>query len=265
MKGKIFFIYFIYLFLFHLNAESFWGKQFPEQYFAEAHQYYKNQQYQDAVRIYTDLLKEFPNHFGLYYNLANTHFKIHKQINQTNQHLAHAIYFYQKTIETNPNFTNAIQNLQTTMLHVSNNYETIKLYQPTPWYLLFSFSDKMNQILLNILFLLVCILMSFLILKRRKKGYKIAIILLSMLYLVLITNKISAYYFLKKSNFSNKKIIGLKSAFLKKEPLETSENEFELHEGNLVTILKKEDLWYLVTLPNGQSGWIEDKAFLRID
>ena len=215
-KKKSFFIFLIYLFLFHLSAENFSKKQFAKQYFAEAHQYYKNQQYQDAIRIYTDLLKEFPNHFGLYYNLANTHFKIHKQINHTNQHLAQAIYFYQKTIESNPNFKNAIENLQTAMLDVSNNYESIKLYQPTSWYLLFSFSDKINQIFLNILFLLILVLMNLLILKRRKKGYKIAMMLLSMLYLVLMTNKISAYYFSKKSNFSNKKIIGLKKRFSKK-------------------------------------------------
>ena len=68
--------------------------QTNENPFEKATQYYDQGEYQNAIDQYKSILKSGKESSALYYNLANTYYKLN--------HVPESIYYYEKALQLNP-------------------------------------------------------------------------------------------------------------------------------------------------------------------
>ena len=73
--------------------------QTNENPFEKATQYYDQGEYQNAIDQYKSILKSGKESSALYYNLANTYYKLN--------HVPESIYYYEKALQLNPKYQHA--------------------------------------------------------------------------------------------------------------------------------------------------------------
>ena len=71
--------------------------------FNKANTFYNNEEYENAIASYEDVLNSGLHSASLYYNLANAHYKLN--------HIAESIYYYEKALQLDPDNEDVQNNL----------------------------------------------------------------------------------------------------------------------------------------------------------
>ncbi|HRF76416.1 MAG TPA: SH3 domain-containing protein, partial [Chitinophagales bacterium] len=73
---------------------------------------------------------------------------------------------------------------------------------------------------------------------------------------------------LGRNSFDNKyqfAIVMAPSAIVKSEPSENSTNLFLLHEGIKLKLMRNDEGWTEIKIPNGEIGWIKSDEITAVD
>ncbi len=89
-------------------------------------------------------------------------------------------------------------------------------------------------------------------------------LVLSILLLLLLTSIAFMSFKAYRRAHNMQAVLLENSAELREEADSGSARVAKIHEGVIVDIQKSSGEWMLVRLPNGQSGWIEDKLIARV-
>ncbi|NQW35597.1 MAG: SH3 domain-containing protein [Flavobacteriales bacterium] len=224
--------------------------QTSEKLYESANTLYQKESYQEALDIYKKIEAQDSASVGLYYNMANTYYKLNQ--------VAPSIYYYEKTLSLDPNNKDASYNLafaqrmtidkidvlpKTFLQRIDQNY--IKIIKFDTWAIM--------AISASILFVLLFLSYYFSYVSTRKRLYFITAIL------ALITTLFSFAFAYKGYDFAqNNKpaIIFEQSASVKDAPTPNSTEVFELHEGTKVFVLEQVGTWQKIKLADGKIGWI---------
>ena len=221
--------------------------------FINANQDYANQSYSLAIDKYQSIISSGTESSELYYNLGNSYYRL----NEIHQ----AIYFYEKSLKINPNFTEAIENLELCNQLLIDKiekmpeifykiyYENLKNFLSIKWWKITSL------IFIWIYFLFFVIKILF---KKRFIFSQNIILVFSLLFFV-IYHDISNDSLESKEAIIFSQVIDIMSA-----PSEKANKLFTLHIGTKVKIKDQIENWVNISLDNGNKGWVALKHLKEI-
>ena len=225
--------------------------------FYQANEYYRKENYAEAVRHYLDLVQQGYRDPSLFYNLGNAYFK--------KGELGRAILYYEKARLLLPRDDDIRKNLAYAYSLTIDKIET------SPCGVIRFFERIADFLTLNELTLIVTaiylamILSGILILWKkeaavRKRLFRF-LILFSSLFILAGGILFYRIYEFKIARFG---VITSKSVEVKSGPEENLATLFSLHEGTTFSIHQQRGNWFQIMLKNGLIGWLQSKDIQKI-
>tara|TARA_B000000437_G_scaffold16417_1_gene12127 strand:- start:123 stop:851 length:729 start_codon:yes stop_codon:yes gene_type:complete len=212
--------------------------------FLSANSDYANQEYNSAIKKYNLILSSNLESPELYYNLANSFFKI----NEIHQ----AIYYYEKALKIKPDFDDAKENLEICNLQLIDKIEEIPELMITSLYNnIINFLSLKNWIYLTLIFIwFSLIVFSYNSIVKKNKKYVLYLVIFSFFLFFITTKKYNQNINVKEAIIYSS-VINVMSA-----PSEQSTNLFSLHIGTKVKIEDQIENWVNIRIANGKKGWV---------
>ena len=228
----------ILVFLFSFNLYG------NDSLFVSANSDYANQEYNAAIKKYNLILSSNLESPELYYNLANSFFKI----NEIHQ----AIYYYEKALKIKPDFDDAKENLEICNLQLIDKIEEIPELMITSLYNnIINFLSLKNWIYLTLIFIwFSLIVFSYNSIVKKNKKYVLYLVIFSFFLFFITTKKYNQNINVKEAIIYSS-VINVMSA-----PSEQSTNLFSLHIGTKVKIEDQIENWVNIRIANGKKGWV---------
>jgi tetratricopeptide (TPR) repeat protein len=224
----------------------------------QAGEYYRNAQFDEAIKIYEQLINDGYEGTSLYYNLANSYYRIGK--------LGSAILNYERALKLSPSDEDVKHNL------AFANLNTIDRIQPLPTFFLFEWWESLLAsmtvngwtYLTYIVFLLLIIFIVVYFFARTIFQQKL--ILFSGLGILTIF-LVAVSLLIVKINREETLVSGVvieQSVTVKTSPDEKGTDAFVIHEGLKVNLEDKIDNWLKIKLADGKVGWVENSVVEKI-
>ena len=212
--------------------------------FVSANSDYANQEYNAAIKKYNLILSSKLESPELYYNLANSFFKI----NEIHQ----AIFYYEKALKIKTDFDDAKENLEICNLQLIDKIEEIPELMITSLYNnIINFLSLKNWIYLTLIFIWVSlIIFSYNSFVNKNKKSVLYLVIFSFFLFFITTKKYNQNINVKEAIIYSS-VINVMSA-----PSEQSTNLFSLHIGTKVKIEDQIENWVNIRIANGKKGWV---------
>jgi len=219
---------------------------------------YRNGQFDQAIEIYVRLLNEGYEGTTLYFNLANSYYRIGQ--------LGQAILNYERALRLSPSDEDVKHNL------AFANLSTVDRIQPLPTFFLFEWWDSILASLtvngwtylayISFILLVILIVIYFF----AKTIFQQKLILFSGLGMLAIFLMLISLLIVKINREENviEGIVIEQSITVKTSPDLKSTDAFVIHEGLKVNLEDKLDNWVKIKLADGKVGWIENNAVEKI-
>lgn len=237
-----------------LFTQVFWAQD----NFEAGNKLYRQEKFEEAVKAYESVLKTKQHSAELYYNLANAYYKLNKT--------APAIYYYEKALLLNPNYSDAKNNLQFAQ---NMTIDDIKPVQQVGFgKIIHDFTSSYTYdgwakiaIGFSVLFLLFFIGYYFSAATWLKRIFFVGLFVALIALVISIASSIA-----EKASYENDKpaIIFADTVGIKNEPKENADNAFMLHEGTKVQIIETLDNWRKIQLADEKEGWVNKDALKEI-
>ena len=213
-----------------------------------ANELYTKKEYHEALELYQELANRGIQNPSLYYNLANTNFKI--------GNIGYAVLYFERALLLKPFDRDIRSNLDHVRAQLEDKIRP--LYDEGIFRLLrrlFSFLRlKITAYLEIILFTsLVVLLLFFLFLPHSRHRLKNPLIVVGTVYMIILIGMISQSSYERKYP---KGIILQKVLEVKSSPLAESETLFTLHEGTKFKLIEQRGEWIRFSTQDGRQGWI---------
>jgi pentatricopeptide repeat protein len=247
----------ILLFLLLSITDTSFAKNIDEQ-MQQASAFYRNGEFDKAIRIYEDLRSEGYEGTSLHFNLANSYYRIGK--------LGYAILNYERALKISPSDDDVKHNLAFASL------STVDRIQPLPTFFLFEWWDSiLASLSINgwtyVVFLFYILLMILIVAYFFAKTiFQQKLILFSGLGTLIILS-ITVSLLIVKINREETLIGGVvieQSITVKTSPDPKSTDAFVIHEGLKVNLEDQLDEWVKIRLADGKVGWVENNSVVRI-
>ncbi|MDH3268665.1 MAG: tetratricopeptide repeat protein, partial [Ignavibacteria bacterium] len=229
-----------------------------DQQMQQAGEYYRNGEFDNAIKIYEELTSDGYEGISLYFNLANSYYRIGQ--------LGQAILNYERALRLSPSDEDVKHNL------AFANLSTVDRIQPLPTFLLFEWWESILASLtingwtyLSYFFfiLLVILIVIYFFAKTIFQQKLILFSGLGILALFLIVISLLIVKINREENVIEGVIIE-QSLTVKTSPDLKSTDAFVIHEGLKVNLDDKLDNWVKIRLADGKVGWIENDTVERI-
>jgi len=234
---------------FILSAGTVFAIQFDE-LMKQGGDYYRNGEYDRAIGTYEEILNDGYEGTALYYNLANSYYRIGK--------LGYAILNYERALKFSPNDEDAKHNLSFA------NLSTVDRIQPLPKFFIFDiwetilgmFSVNSWSYLAYVLYIILLLFIAYYFFA--KTIFQQKIILFSGLGVLIILALTVSLLVVKVNRETKEKsgVIIVQSVTVKTSPDIKSTDTFVIHEGLKVKLEDKLDDWIKIRLADGKIGWI---------
>jgi len=260
LKNRIDFFkgFFFYLIIaLTLFAGLPFAKNIDEQ-MQQAGAFYRNGEFDKSIKIYEDLRSEGYEGSSLYFNLANSYYRIGR--------LGYAILNYERALKNSPSDEDVKHNLAFASL------STVDRIQPLPTFFLFEWWESvLASLSVNgwtyIAFFFYILLIIFIVIYFFSQTiFQQKLILFSGLGIMVIF-LIAASLLIVKINREETVIGGVvieQSITVKTSPDVKSTDAFVVHEGLKVNLEDQLDEWVKIRLADGKVGWVENRAIERI-
>jgi len=238
-----------YLYMFFVMIVGYTYAQ-NETVFDSGKEAYKSENYQEAIRLWQEILENGDHSAELYFNLGNAHYKLNN--------IGPSIYYYEKALQLDP-YDLDIQN----NLAFAENAK-VDAIEPLPqtvfktWYKsvsgVFNYNGwAINAVIFSFLFVLLFLLYYYAGSERKKRLLFAASIATIFFLVASITLAFMTYSDDQKNNPA---VIFSEKVEVKDAPSVGGEVNFVIHEGTKVQILDRDDEWVRVRLEDGKDGWV---------
>lgn len=237
-------IFIAFLFVTHLGMSQ------NEELFGRANQAYADADYEEAVRLYSDILNNGETSAALHYNLANAHYKLN--------HVAPSIYHYEKALKLAPGDKDVENNLE-----FARQMAIDAIEEPSEdgFYGIFSkFSSVFSPNVwawMGIIGMLIFVVFFLGYYFSGKVLFKRIFFITGLIFLFLSITA-TAIGLMSQNLLENRSyaIVFAEEAEVKSEPNTRSSEVFMLHEGAKVKVTEDFQGWLEIELPNGTQGWM---------
>ncbi|MDR2011022.1 MAG: tetratricopeptide repeat protein [Bacteroidales bacterium] len=222
-----------------------------------AFNYYLEGDYDNALRIYSNLYEQDYSSADLYYNMGNCYYK--------NGDIANAVYFYEKAHILKPGDKDIDHNLKIATSNIRNKVEKIPEVFYVTWYNNFiSIMSSDSWAVISIVFFVTSLLLVILFLFSRKIIIRKTGFILGIIFFI---TSIMSFIFAKSQAHlinNNTYAIVFEPSMVKSSPSEDSMNLFEINEGLKVEVIDSINIWINVRLADGKEGWVPGKNIKRL-
>ena len=219
-----------------------------EETFFKANQAYKNGNYAEAVRLYSELEKQGHKSPHIYYNLGDSFFRLGD--------VGNAILNYERAKIIMPRDADLDYNLKYVSDRIRDAVEPPASPLSSVFFWLDSFS--VNEVFIifaafNFLFFSILILRMFI---KQEWTFTIFITLLVIWFGAGISFGVKSY----QVSFDSRAAVLTSEAAVLAGPDAKDTELFKLHAGTIVKTEKKEGDWSLIRIPGDKRGWIPDSS-----
>lgn len=222
--------------------------------FDKATTYYNQGEYESAIGEYEAILKKGQESTGVYYNLANAHYKLN--------HVPESIYYYEKALKLNPDNTEAKKGLQITQ------QMTVDVITPLPKTWLQQLSEGVMGLfslhtwaLLSIIGVMVFVLSFLCYYFVESSGLKRLFFTIGFISVFFTIGTYSIAHFIRNKEESEKyAILFDKTVRVFSEANAYSTELIQLHEGTKVEVIEQTKDWVKIRLADGKTGWTKDSV-----
>ncbi|UKM65711.1 tetratricopeptide repeat protein [Flavobacteriaceae bacterium GSB9] len=240
----------IYFFLFFFGTMVFSQNQ---DLFNKANTLYNEGKYAEAIDNYKAILDSGTHSAGLYYNLANAHYRLNN--------IAPSIYYYEKALQLAPNDVDIKNNLAFAKNMTIDAIETVPQG---------GLAKLLNKVTNSLSFdgwaktavaLVFCFVMLFLIYYfaystiRKRLTFIGSFVCLAFVFVTLAF----AFHKYNLDKNDNPAIVFAQESKVKNTPNARGEEAFRLHEGTKVQVEETYNNWKKIKLADGKTGWVNEK------
>ncbi len=219
---------------------------------------YQQQKYDTALQSYMRIVESGVESADLYFNIGNSHYKL--------QQNTQAILYYEKALKLSPQDKDVRYNLDLANKRIVDKIESL----PTPFYINW-WRSLVNSLTMDTFAYLsiTFIIMAMLGLLVFIRTHTVFVKRISFyLFIVFLLASGITFLFAKSqynANYSTQHAIVLSTRTnIYSAPNTTSTVLFVVHDGLKVKILKTEQQWLNIMLPDGSIGWIPEEALVVI-
>jgi len=224
--------------------------------FMEGNKYYKEGNYSKAIESYENLVKSGCADGVLYYNLGNAY----ENIGETGK----AIAMYERAKKYIPRDTDLNYNLNLIEPQLKDISKPFILLLPFI-YIYNAFAVEELLFITEALYFMVALFIIILILTKREGILHLSRIFLFILIPLFIYFGFMLGIRIYDNEYNKYCVVIEKEGIVYSGPGENYQIQFKIPEGAKLQFLKtQEENWVKVKLPNGDSGYIEDKAIIGI-
>lgn len=219
----------------------------PRQLYDQANQLYKQQAYDSALAIYTQLIDAGYDRSELYFNAGNACYQLKKS--------GYAVYYFTKALQKHPGSDYIRHNLHLAQLQASNKIEQLPtLFFVRWWHVMLRLFSANTWLVCSIV--LFWILIFFLGWRRlsddpprvMRWGWLPAAVLFCFFFLGAVFSRVAA-------TTHNSAIVVAAGQPLKKAPDANSASIDPVQNGAKVEILDSVENWKKIRLTDGTEGW----------
>ncbi len=225
--------------------------------FEKANLMYKNGNYSEAYKLYTDIINKNYESPDLFFNLGNTCYRLNK--------VGESIYFYEKALSSDPQNEDYSYNLELAKLRVKNIPEVIPESALYSFFkkIIYSTSYKFKAYFNLIIFVFTLIIFIFFIKARKSRNKKLYFISVIFLTAVVITGIILMQIQISEQTDHQKAIVITNEVQTKSSPNEEANDLFPVYEGFKAKIENISGDWCEIKLTDGKKAWIKENNLKR--
>lgn len=220
---------------------------------------YSQEQYDEAIRLYEQLLSEKGPNADIYYNLGNAYYRIDS--------LSAAILSWERTLRMLPSDDDARFNLQLARSKTVDKIAPEREMFFVTWYrsLVQVFSVDIWAVisLASLAIALLLLLVWFFAFGERLRRVSFTVGV-ALLVLFLLSN-LFAWQQQRALQRHDEAIVMMQKTSVKSTPADSGSDEFTLHAGTKVTITDDTmSDWKQIVLPDGREGWVKASEIEKI-
>ncbi len=222
----------------------------------KANTFYTQKQYDSAAVYYDLLLKKYPDHAVLQYNMGNTCYRLNK--------VGEAILHYEKAAFLDPGNKMVEDNLQLAKARVQNPLPEVPPIFFVKWWngLLHIFSSNTWAVLTLLVFLGVLALIYYSRVKKEQfahSGRWLSLGIAGLLIFACMT-----YFSYDAASNSRKAVVLQGAATLVDAPRPSGKVLNNLPEGTVIEVFGEDGSYFNVKLPNGREGWVAAQVVEKV-
>ncbi|MFQ6091110.1 MAG: tetratricopeptide repeat protein [bacterium] len=226
--------------------------------FNKANRLYEEGRYEEAIAEYEQIVDSGIDNGYVYYNLGNAYFM--------NKQLGRAILSFERAKRLLPRDEDVRANLEYAKLLTVDKIET-----PKPGWIaqliiglhnLFSLVEV--TVIVWVLYLILCTLAIVFILSRGQMVRSFALHVGSVALALLILTGSSLFFKIRAAESAQLGVVISPRVDARSGPGDEYTKMFTIHEGTGVRIRQSREGWYLISVPGGMGGWVEESAVERI-
>jgi len=222
--------------------------------FELANNAYENENYEQAIEQYKQLIAQGFSDVDLYFNLGNAYYK--------NQQVTWSILYFEKALKMDPSNTKIAHNLSLAYLKTKDGIDPLpKLFFVKWWHTLISKNSASKWGIKTVILAWITFAILLLRLFTKKKWLN---------YLATISIFLTfsfAFIAFQKHQFDNNHemaIVMQNEVALKETPNENASTITILNEGAKLHIIDQVDQWSQVELEDGNTAWLKTISIERI-
>ena len=220
--------------------------------------FYKNEQYEEAISVYKRVIENNHESAPLYYNIGNSYFRLGR--------LGYAILYYEKALKLNPADEDAQYNLRLANARI---VDKIKELPEVPilvyWDIIvtsFTLDVWLTVFVVFWLLFLGCIAVYFLVGRMRIQRLSVMFGLFNLTMIFIIG--IFLISSLHRENTADFGILLNSTVTAKTSPDASQNDAFVIHEGIKFQIEERVSDWAKIKLADGKVGWLLNDTFEAI-
>ncbi len=243
------FLFIVTLFIYELTFAQEAAIQFEQ-----ANQLYRNGEYQKAVQMFEQVIKNGYESPSLYYNLGNAYFKLNN--------LPASILNYERAKRLSPNDDDINYNLRLANLRVIDKIEPIPRIFIINWWRsfinLFSSNEWSWGVIIFLWVAAVC--GAFIFVLRSITYQRLAFVGIIIAFTLIVLSAISMFQRYGSEQKEQHAVVFPQTVSVKSAPDAQSTDLFVLHEGVKVELLDTVGGWWKIRLADGKVGWLPIKS-----
>lgn len=232
-----------------------YGSQ-AEHLYNKGNVFYENKEFDSAVVYYEQALDQGILNSSLFYNLGNAYYRLENQ--------GRAILNYERASKLNPRDKDIEANLKYARMNITDRIaEQNKSFLEISLdfiHDLLPLTLQLTTIIILLFIISICFSLVLFIRGNRRLWFIYAAVLSSIVLLLFSISAGIKIYNLEKHEYA----IVLEDRIDAKNEPDGNKTLFSVHEGTKFQIIKKDRLWYYVSLSNGVSGWVKSEALEKI-
>ncbi len=251
-KGRLIFNTGMLVVIFILFHTSILKADHNQYLFEKANKLYQEEKFEEAIRIYEEILQNGYESWELYYNVGNAYYRIRK--------LGKAILYYERAYKLNPKNEDVIFNLQLANTRTVDNI-------PIPPFTKFMTDLKyflnittLMWLMLSFYFMLTILIVLKIFIRRRGVQRLLKVIIIPVVILLIIS---SVWFVVRVHENSTVRfaILLIDKVDVLGAPSEDGTMLFSLHEGVKFKVEEYSGNWAKIRLANGNVGWVKKDVF----